>query len=137
MFFAIKSSGGVDRGRHLARLKLEILEFFGVKNRGLFRGTAPARIAPNLSCGGSWELPCLADGPPGGFSASDEQMSDDSEKRSKPISFNVMPVQNEQIKRAAASEGLATASYVRRVVVTLKRAAPSPGPAMLGRLLAT
>jgi hypothetical protein len=64
----------------------------------------------------------LADGPPGGFSASDEQMSDDSEKRSKPISFNVMPVQNEQIERAAAvSEGLATASYVRRVVVTLKR----------------
>jgi hypothetical protein len=53
-------------------------------------------------------------------------MSDDSEKRSKPISFNVMSVQNEQIERAAVSEGLATASYVRRVVVTLKRPRPLP-----------
>jgi hypothetical protein len=41
VFFAIKSSGGVDRGRHLARLKLEILEFFGVKNRDYFGAPPP------------------------------------------------------------------------------------------------
>jgi uncharacterized protein (DUF1778 family) len=58
---------------------------------------------------------------PAGFlrlSRKERAMSDDSERRTKPISFNVTPVQNEQIERAAASEGLATASYVRRVVVT-------------------
>jgi hypothetical protein len=52
------------------------------------------------------------------LSRMERAMSDDSERRTKPISFNVTPVQNEQIERAAASEGLATASYVRRVVVT-------------------
>ena len=36
VFFAIKSSGGVDRGRHLARLKLETLEFFGFQNLDYF-----------------------------------------------------------------------------------------------------
>src|SRR5215472_13746372 len=41
VFFAIKSSGGVDRGRHLARLKLEILEFFGFQNRDYFGGPPP------------------------------------------------------------------------------------------------
>jgi uncharacterized protein (DUF1778 family) len=42
----------------------------------------------------------------------------DEERRTKPISFMVTLAQNEAIERAAASEGLATASYVRRVVVT-------------------
>jgi hypothetical protein len=42
----------------------------------------------------------------------------DDEKRNRPVSFNVTPHQHEQIERAAASEGLATASYVRRLVVT-------------------
>jgi len=37
-----------------------------------------------------------------------------------------MPVQNEQIERGAASEGLAIASYLWRVVVTLKRPRPIP-----------
>jgi uncharacterized protein (DUF1778 family) len=42
----------------------------------------------------------------------------DDERRSKPISFNVTPSQNELIERAASAEGLATASYVRRLIVT-------------------
>jgi uncharacterized protein (DUF1778 family) len=38
----------------------------------------------------------------------------DNTKRTRPISFNVSPAEGELIERAAASEGLATASYVRR-----------------------
>jgi len=45
-------------------------------------------------------------------------MSADNDRRTKPISFMVTLAQNEQIERAAQSEGLATASYVRRLVVT-------------------
>jgi uncharacterized protein (DUF1778 family) len=44
-------------------------------------------------------------------------MMADDERRTKPISFTVTPTQNELIERAAASEGLAIASFVRRVVV--------------------
>jgi hypothetical protein len=42
-------------------------------------------------------------------------MSDDLERRTRPISFMVTTKQLEKVEHAAAaSEGLATASYVRR-----------------------
>ena len=66
---------------------------------------------------------------PGGFlrlekGKEETSMSDDLERRTKPISFMVTQSQNEQIERAAASEGLATASYVRRLVVTHLKQSP-------------
>jgi hypothetical protein len=42
----------------------------------------------------------------------------DGERRNKAITFAVSPGEVAQIEAAAASEGLAMASYVRRLVVT-------------------
>ena len=41
----------------------------------------------------------------------------------KAVTFRASPVEIEQIERAAASEGLATASYVRRVALLAARLA--------------
>jgi len=136
VFFAIKSSGGVDRGRHLARLKLEILEFFGFQNRDYFGAPPPPEWLRIGVPEGAGNYPARRMGDPAGFL----RVMNKSQTILRSAAAH-------QLERDAAAERADRArcrvgGFGDRKLPTArsrhaKKAAPSPGPALLGRLLAT